>query len=697
MNGSFIWLPTDKYPKNQKTFYNALKKASEGNYTVCSINKRYELKGMPKKVILTVSADTSFLLKLNGKELFYGPAYSGGDFLNNDKPRKDYYSFKKEVAVTERYLDFSALVRLMPCHICEYSRGQGGFYLHCVVVFENGETIELSSDESWEIKRLNSYTCPRFFDNSVDNEPTLLAEVKSDIWQAEIAPIPPCTLSNFKSHTFLAKGKKQFSKRIEYERVYAGYLKIKANAPCKVKLKTFEVSVPVAYFEITFSKQDTYYPLELLSIGGFEIEFEKTGDSDALIEVIFDTSHFPVYEHAKTTVSDSELNELLDICAHTLKYCRQSHHLDSPLHCEPLACVGDYYIEMLMTQFSYGDLSLVYFDLERIAKTIEDNGGRLFHTTYSLIWVKMLYECYMLSGNYELLVKCVRALDLLFELFTKYIGKNGIIETPPDYMFVDWLFPDGISTHHPPKALGQTALNMFYFGALNSGAEIYRVLKNNDMASVLTKRASELKEAIFTELYDGKRELFFEGLNTETPSELLGQYMPKNVEKRYYRRHSNILACYFGLVNGKEAASLLEKVYNDNSLGEVQPYFMHFWFEAVYNCGLSQKYTLKLLEGWRKALKTCKKGLPEGFYPPEPSYHFDYSHAWGGTPLYSLPRAITGIEIKEAGYKKISLCPTLLSFDSARVEIPTPHGQIVVEMAKNQEPKIILPKDIELI
>ena len=64
--------------------------------------------------------------------------------------------------------------------------------------------------------------------------------------------------------------------------------------------------------------------------------------------------------------------------------------------------------------------------------------------------------------NKQKLFALLLALILLLERFERYIGENGIIEYPPDYMFVDWLAPDGISMHHPPKALGQTCLNMFY-------------------------------------------------------------------------------------------------------------------------------------------------------------------------------------------------------------------------------------------
>lgn len=699
MSENWIWLPKDKYPNNQKTFFNPLGSKRIGKYTVCRLTGKYEFDDVPLRVELVFSADTAFLLTCNGKDIARGPAYSGGDFLGNDEPRSDYYSFKVELTPDQPYLDFMAMVRLSPYHICEYSRGQGGFFLYGAAYFENGDLCEIFSDDSWEITYLNSYTSPRFFDNSAPKEPTICAEIKTNVWKAEIAPIPPCTLENIDTHHFKIGAFTHINNTIEYNRVYAGYIKIKALTRGKitVKLSAFELEERYMLAECVFASDDTYYGLELSSVGGFDIDIINEGETEAEVEISFDGSFFPINQCAKTEVSDESLNELLDVCAHTLKYCRQSHHLDSPKHCEPLACVGDYYIEMLMTAFSYGDMRLCEFDIERIAKTMEANDGRLFHTTYSLIWVNMLYECYMLSGSKGLLLKCENALSLLLDRFKTYLGENGLVETPPDYMFIDWLFPDGISTHHPPKALGQTCLNMFLFGALSSGAKIYEVLGKKERAKELKLWAECLKRAILTYLYDKDRALFFEGLNTKTPDELLYQYMPQNVEKRYYRRHANILACYFGILEKTECQNLLAKIYNDSSLGEVQPYFMHFWIEAVLRNDLCEKYTLPLLNFWKESIKKCPKGLVEGFYPPEPSYKFDYSHAWGGTPLYSLPMALCGLEILEAGFKKIRLSPSLLSLDFANVEIPTPYGNILVEISKENGTKITSPSEITIV
>ena len=696
---SWIWLPKNNYPNNQETFYNSLSPFGDGNYTVCSFSKKYVFKRTPNFVELIFSADTAFYLTCNGSDIGRGPAYSGGDFLNNDKKRSDYYSFKKVITPKENYLDFFSIVRMKPYHLSEYSRGEGGFYLFGIAYFEDGEKIEFGTDSSWLVTYLPSYNQPKCYNGEIKNDSPVNAEEKTDVWQAEIAPIPTCSLENLVKYTYKLKPGESLKETKELDKVYAGFLKIKAKAKGSVTVNINAFERDERYF-LAYSKfveNGEYYSLELASVGGFDIDIFNSSNSDAEIEISFDKSFYPVYKLAKTELSDKELNQLLEVCAHTLKYCRQAHHLDSPKHSEPLACVGDYYIEMLMTAFSYGDLSLCEFDILRIARTMEDNDGRLFHTTYSLIFVDMIYDYYMLTANKELLIKCKRALDLLFNRFKSYIGENGLVETPPDYMFVDWLFPDGISTHHPPKALGQTCLNLFHYKALNTGAKIYAILSYKEQEKTLKNEADSLKNAILDNLYDKEKGLFFEGLNTETPKELLGQYMPENVYKRYYRRHANILACYSGIFEKERCKELLKKVYENDSLGEVQPYFMHFWFEAILKNGLANEYTLPLLDLWKKSIKECSKGLVEGFYPPEPTYKFDYSHAWGGTPLYSLPMAICNLEILEAGFKKIRLNPTLLSLDFAHVEIPTPYGFISLDITKENGAKITSPSEITIV
>lgn len=86
-------------------------------------------------------------------------------------------------------------------------------------------------------------------------------------------------------------------------------------------------------------------------------------------------------------------------------------------------------------------------------------------------------------------------------------GGGGVIEAPPDFMFVDWTVIDGYTMHHPPKALGQTVLNAFYYEALNRAAEIYDFLDNFEKAENCRIKAKQFYIDFNREFYDKNKQL----------------------------------------------------------------------------------------------------------------------------------------------------------------------------------------------
>jgi hypothetical protein len=248
--------------------------------------------------------------------------------------------------------------------------------------------------------------------------------------------------------------------------------------------------------------------------------------------------------------------------------------------------------------------------------------------------------------------------------------------------------------HHPPKALGQTCLNMFYFGALDTAGKIFRELSQNELSVECANEKENLRKVINTNLFDAQKGLYFMGLNTPVEESFIGEWMPQNTEKRYYMKHANILAAYFGVCDEATSRTLVKKILSDEIEGDCQPYFLHYLLEAVCNLGLREEYTMQICERWKKPVSECSKGLVEGFVAPEPTYSFDHSHAWGGTPLYSLPKALLGLEILSPGVKELSLSPSLLGLEYANVEFLTPHGKVICQMKKNEEPVITNPKKV---
>lgn len=703
----WIWLPQEQFPNNQYTRYSQrVHKRRDTNYTVAAFRRTYSFPKPITKIQLRFSGDTAFALFCNGKYIANGPVLAGGDFLDlyADVPLPQHYATEMTLTAEEMpvfargQLLLSAQVRMCPVQCFDHSHGRGGFFLTAHILFEDSTETVVYTDRSWSCRLLTAYTAPGCFDNRLPESGAFPAEPVQNIWHCETAPIPSCTLTPLSETKLVIPAGETLSRTVTFDKIYAGFLSASAevSGPLSVTVTCRELEEQGSQETYTFSHNGDYLGLELHSAGSLTVIARNSGAEDAVLTVAFITSYYPVEACALTTTSDGELNSVIDTCLHTLKYCRQSMHLDSPRHCELLACTGDYYIETLMTAFSFGDLRLAAFDVRRTAELLRYRDGRMFHTTYSLIWVQMLYDVYVLTGETALLADCSDALTLLLERFHGYLGDNGIIDHPPDYMFIDWLVPDGISLHHPPKALGQTCLNLFYYGALKTAILICRTLGKFACAELYENRMNALHRAISANLFDPEQRLFFEGLNTPTPAELIYEYMPQNVSKRYYRRHANILAAYFSFFDSDTNADLLRRILADDSLGQVQPYFSHFLLEAVYRNGLREEFTLSILEQWKGPIRECDKGLAEGFYKPEETYSFDHSHAWGGTPAYALPLALSGLQILEPGYKKIRLSPSLLGLNYANVQIPTPYGIIELFLKQGHEPEIIVPVEIRL-
>lgn len=697
----WIWLPEEKYRNEQRTIFSGLLKDEFKNYTVAEFQREYAFSQKVVRAELRFSGDTVFQLYCNGSIAATGPACVGGDFIGNDTVRDNFYAFEMTLCPDAETLNFFARVQMFPYHICEYSKGHGGFMLSAVLTFADGSQAEVHTDETWLVRKNGAYTAPGRFDGRIAPDAFIPAEVTPNIWNAETAPIPVREEAEICAENSVIQLAPFEEKTVvlELDKIWGGFLCAESEAQGELQAEVMcrEIAEEAASEWLVFSGRQAYRSFCMRSAGNIKVAVQNCSDHEAALKISLIRTHYPVLAEAHTVTSDAELNAVLETCRHTLKICRQTHHLDSTRHCEPMACTGDYYIESLMTPFSFGDMRLAEFDILRTAIMLERENGRMFHTTYSLIWVRMLYDVYMLTGNAELLDKCQKALALLLSRFETYIGENGLIETPPDYMFVDWIYIDGISMHHPPKALGQTCLNMFYFGALDSAGKIYRATGNDAAAQKCDEKKEALRAAINGLLFDRERNCYFEGLNTPTPEELIGEWMPQNVQKRYWLKHSNILAAYVGVCDDDTARDLVDRIMTDEIEGDYQPYFMHYLLEAVFRLGLREKYTLQICERWKAPVRVCSKGLVEGFVAPEPTYSFDHSHAWGGTPLYSLPKALLGLRIIQPGMKEIAISPSLMGLAGARVELLTSFGKLVCDMKAGQSVQIAHPDGVRVV
>lgn len=687
-NARWLWLDPDKHPGTGVTPTTVFAPPPEGfRFTAAAFEKTVTRRSPAPDVFrVTVFADPKFRLYVNDVYVGTGPMAAGGDYANT-KPMPKQYVNRYDVPVEGRLMKIRVEVWSGCAVMTDYSTGVCGFILSGEI-----DGVEIVTDESWRVRVLPGFRAISDTDLTVEpGEWEVPAVLTDGPWNPADPRLPALAEEIIQPETIRRDTiAGEISLRASFDRIYSAYLCLTAKnttgQPAEIRIGAAEgrpEDVGTAVVTIPASADPVEYrSLRMLSVGAVIVK------APAGVEVSPSLSyaHYPVDRENEGyfRCPDEKLNQIYHVGKFTLEMCRQSLHLDSPLHQETLGCTGDYAIESLMTRVTFGDMRLSRADLIRTADYLVLSDGFMFHTTYSLIWAMWLRDYVRWTGDKATLRTCRPALDILLNRFRTYIGESGVIENPPNYMFVDWANIDGFQLHHPPMALGQTALNAFWQGALRAAAELCRMDGSPDTAKNLRAEADRHRGAAMREFYDFDKELFFDGWTKDRCDPEPNAWQPANPEKRYYSRHANALAVLFGLVGGRTAKALAERVLVEDwlerdSMIEVQPYFMHYLCEMAVKTGLWKKYGLSMMHLWDKQVEESPKGLKEGWG----EFHGDCSHAWGGTPVYQLPTRLLGFEMVKSGFRKFRLKPDLLGLDWVDAGIPTPWGLLRVRATRN--------------
>ena len=682
-NARWLWLDPAKHPDSSATPTTIFAPLPENfRFTAVEFEKTVTRRSPAPGVFrVTVFADPKFRLFVNGAYVGTGPAAAGGDYANTLPMPKQYVN-RYDVPVEGRMLRIRVQVWNGCAVMTDYSAGVCGFIFSGVI-----EGTEVVTDDTWRVRILPGYR--GISDTDLTAEPgewEAPAVLDDGPWNPADPRLPALCEELVQPETIRREtmaGEQVL--RASFDRIYSAYLRLTVkNGTGKSALIRIGAAEgrpeDVGTAQVTVPSSDEpveYRGLRMLSVGAVIVR----APASAEVSVSLSYAHYPVDRDNEGyfRCPDEKLNDIYRVGKFTLEMCRQSLHLDSPLHQETLGCTGDYAIEALMTRTTFGDMRLTRADLIRTADYLVMTDGVMFHTSYSLIWVTMLRDYVRWTGDRETLRTCRPALDILLNRFRSYIGGSGVIENPPNYMFVDWGELDGFQLHHPPMALGQTVLNAFWQGALRAAADLYRSDGSAALAREVKAEAERHRGAAVREFYDFEKELFTDGWPKGKRDPEPNTWQPANPDKTYYTRHANTLAVLFGLVDGRTAKALAERILVEDwlerdSAVEIQPYFMHYVCEMAVKTGLWKKYGLGLMHLWDRQIEDSPKGLKEGWG----AFRGDCSHAWGGTPVYQLPVRLLGFEMLKSGFRKFRLKPELLGLDWIEAGIPTPWGLVKV-------------------
>lgn len=665
-DAKWIWLSPEHFPQYQKG--QATQFAPKGDFVIARFEKTFFAeKGIAS---IEISADAKYRLWINGTLISIGPAAIGGDYANAkplgwcflDRPTAELCDGENTIVVE---------VQSIPEVMADYSSGHPGLYMR----LRHGED-SVVTDETWLAYPAREFPAIRTFDTTcltgelekfyAVESPRKIAVLEKHIAELEYDDLCPVAVMKTGNQTVFDFGK-----------IVAGYIRFDATAERQTTLTVDTCEVierKILPEQLTLKPGDCSYLTWRLHSFRYLV---VTGESKRLeIQVL--SPIFPCPNEGYFRCSNERLNQLFACSLATLKLCRNTYHMDSPIHQEALGCTGDYYIESMMGYAILGEYTLSRLDIIRTAKYLELTNGKMFHTAYTLIFLRWIREHYRYTADKQLLQEVLPAVERVLRLFFGYSKDGCWLDNPPNYLFIDWVSVEDFNLHHPPKAIGEGAMNAFWYDALLAVSEIYLILGNQTAYARIADTARRVKTAFYEKLFNAEKGLFKAG-TPDLSDEKAMNWKPLDFSKReYYCVHTNILAVAFGLVNGSLAKDIFEKVMQDDSLIPCQPYFYHFLFDACEQAGLSSKYLFELLE--RLQSICINGGLKEVFY----GFDCDFSHAWGGTAVYQAVTRILGICPTSDGFTTYTTQPCLGNLTWAEGSIPTPWGKIQIKIQKGE-------------
>lgn len=383
--------------------------------------------------------------------------------------------------------------------------------------------------------------------------------------------------------------------------------------------------------------------------------------------------------------NDELLNQIYDVSAYTVHVNMQTMLWDG-IKRDRLVWIGDMHPEMLVIRSVFGDQEIVGDCLRFITKTNPLPKWPNNITTYGLWYLLILWDWYWYNGEKDLVMELkdywkgllCQLLQLIHEEQPEYLIETELKEG----FFVDW----------PTKRTEEAKAGVYalFRLALLSGAKLCQLSEDEKLgerclecSNLLAKKDlqhNDKKQIVallqLADMIDGK----------ESGEVLInGGGRGMSTFMSYY-----ILSAVANTVHVESALQMLREYYG----AMLETGATTFWEDFDLEWMKEGSRIDQLLESGAYDIhgdngRFCYKGMRHSL-----------CHGWSAGPAAFLPERVLGIQILDAGCKKISIKPELGNLQWAKGTYPTPYGDIQVDVKREGNhivTRVVAPDEIEVI
>ncbi|MEI8247362.1 MAG: family 78 glycoside hydrolase catalytic domain [Lentisphaerota bacterium] len=423
--------------------------------------------------------------------------------------------------------------------------------------------------------------------------------------------------------------------------------------------------------KIDFFDYKAFRYIELINYPGFP----------ACDDIFVIERHYPFDNAAELKTSDNTLDRIWDICSLAVKLGTQDSYLDCMTR-EKGAYLGDAYVTGLSHLYLTGKSEMLKKVLRDFAESAKYSPGLravwpgAFEqdiADYSLLWIPLLHEYYMWTGDADFIRELLPVTDGVMEYFRAYENSEGLLENfTGKPVMVDW--PKNLrDDYDDPGLMGDnqaqkginTLINIYYYGTIAAAQKIYTAAGNNEQA------AENLKKADAISLMLKKRFLVVNGFTDSDSS-------------KHISLHTNALALMFNMVTPDEAKLIIPVLKQKRIKCGV--YFSFFLLKGLCNYGEAEfAYELMTCDdvhSWQTMLKDGATTCMEA-WGLEQKWNTSLCHPWASAPIYMTAAEVFGLKPKTPGWSEINFNPEVPeSVKYGSISINIPQGKVTVSFSR---------------
>ncbi len=402
-----------------------------------------------------------------------------------------------------------------------------------------------------------------------------------------------------------------------------------------------------------------------------QVTVRTAGDPVTLHRLALRETRYPLEAQGGFTCSDDRINRVIPIMWRGVQASAHETYCDSPFY-EQLMYVGDTRLESLVTTAMSSDQRLPRKAVRMFGQSLDHEGltasrypcrSHQVIAPFALWWVGMVHDFATWRGDQAFVREQMPAVRAVLERFNAYRNRDGLVEKPRGWNYMDWVRRAGWDTGNPPGACTSISgmINWQFAWLLSQAAELETWLGTGpELASRWRRLSQEVAGACDATFWDEGRQLY-----ADEPA------------RQFFSEHSQCLALLSGQMPAARVPVITQGLFTATDLAPTSIYFSYYLLETVRVTRRMDRFFHRL-EEWFELSELGFKTTREA---PEPSR--SDCHGWGGHPLFHLLTTVLGIRPAGMGFTQLFLDPQLGPLQWAKGTFMHEKGPITVDLRQD--------------